>query len=83
MSDELMNNQQGQEFQILGISMKWRGPLIIGIVTLSVMLNVYLVMKVMSIQDKLYERVITEIKEPMNKINQNIEETNKKLEGDE
>ena len=84
MNEERENsNQQGYEFEILGIKLKWRAPVIFGIVSLSVLLNIFLVYKVMSIQNELYERVITEIKEPLQKIDKNIKEANKKLSDNE
>jgi len=77
--EENYSNPQAFEFEILGIKGKWKATIFFGMMALSILLNVYLVYTVVNVKDKLYERVITEIKEPMRNINQNIQQTNDRL----
>lgn len=88
-NDEPKNlvHHQDMEFSILGIKVKWRGTVFFSVLALSVMLNFYLVFKVMSIQGEvsrmqqtMYEKLIEEIRPRVESINDNVEKANKKLD---
>lgn len=90
VNDVTVNQANSMEFQILGIKVKYRAPIIFGMLALSVMLNFFLVFKVMRIQKsitdmqgQMYERILEEIKPKMEKINDNIEKANEKLNNSE
>lgn len=77
---------QDLEFNVLGLKIKWRGTIVFSILALSVLLNFFLVFKVMdtqkeiaNMQQKMYERVIEEIKPKIEKIDENIQEANEKI----